>query len=147
MIVGAFAFSFFVFGGKSRDTSKFFGVLSLAMLFIYLSLELNTFLNFKAPLFRTGGISILWGLFGLSFVLGGIIKNMKALRYAGLILFTVVVLKVFLSDLSNLSQLYRIIAFLGLGLVVLAGAFIYVRFKDFFNTEPQKKDLPDEKKN
>ncbi|MFA6290611.1 MAG: DUF2339 domain-containing protein, partial [Victivallales bacterium] len=147
MIVGAFAFSFFVFGGKSRDTSKFFGVLSLAMLFIYLSLELNTFLNFKAPLFRAGGISILWGLFGLSFVLGGIIRSIKALRYAGLILFTVVVLKVFLSDLSNLSQLYRIIAFLGLGLVVLAGAFIYVRFKDFFNTEPIKKDLPDEKKN
>ncbi|MFA6568448.1 MAG: DUF2339 domain-containing protein [Victivallales bacterium] len=147
MIVGAFAFSFLVFGGKSRDTSKFFGVLSLAMLFIYLSLELNTLLNLKAPLFRAGGISILWGLFGFSFILGGIIKNIKGLRYAGLVLFTVVVLKVFLSDLSRLSQLSRIIAFLALGLVVLAGAFIYVRFKDFFNTDIQKKDLPGEKKN
>ncbi len=147
MIVGAFAFAFFIFGGKNRDTSKFFGVLSLAMLFIYLSLELNTFLNFKAPLFRAGGISILWGLFGFSFVLGGIIKNMKGLRYAGLILFTAVILKVFFSDLSRLSQLSRIVAFLALGLVVLAGAFIYVKFKDFFNTETKTKDMPDEKKN
>jgi uncharacterized membrane protein len=147
MIVGAFAYAFFIFGGKSRDASKFFGVLSLAMLFIYLSLELNTFLNYKAPLFRAGGISILWGLFGLAFVLGGITRSIKGLRYAGLVLFTIVVLKVFLSDLSNLSQLYRIIAFLGLGLVVLAGAFIYVRFKDFFNIEPKKQDLTDEKKN
>jgi uncharacterized membrane protein len=112
-----------------------FAIFSIALLFIYLSLELNIFLNYKAPLFRAGGISILWGLFGFSFVLAGIIKSIKGLRYVGLILFTVVVLKVFLSDLSNLSQLYRIIAFLGLGLVVLAGAFIYVRFKDFFNTE------------
>jgi hypothetical protein len=143
MIVGAFAFAFFIFGGRSRDTSKFFGVLSLAMLFIYLSLELNTFLNFKAPLFRAGGISILWSLFGFSFVLGGIIRNIKGLRYAGLILFTAVILKVFFSDLSRLSQLSRIIAFLALGLVVLAGAFIYVKFKDFFKT----KDTPDEKKN
>ncbi|MCX6983829.1 MAG: DUF2339 domain-containing protein, partial [Lentisphaerae bacterium] len=124
-----------------------FAIFGLGLLFIYLSLELDTFLNFKAPLFRAGGMSILWGLFGFSFVLGGIVKNMKALRYAGLVLFTVVVLKVFLSDLSNLSQLYRIIAFLALGIVVLAGAFIYVRFRDFFNTETQKKDLPDEKNN
>lgn len=124
-----------------------FAIFGLGLLFIYLSLELDTFLNFKAPLFRAGGMSILWGLFGFSFVLGGIVKNMKSLRYAGLVLFTVVVLKVFLSDLSNLSQLYRIIAFLALGLVVLAGAFIYVRFRDFFNTETQKKDLPDEKNN
>ncbi len=122
-----------------------FATFGIALLFLYLSLELDIFLNYKAPLFRAGGISILWGLFGLSFVLGGIIKNVKALRYTGLILFTVVVLKVFLSDLGNLSQLYRIIAFLGLGLVILAGAFIYVRFKDFFNTEIQKKDLPGEK--
>jgi uncharacterized membrane protein len=124
-----------------------FAIFGLGLLFIYLSLELNIFLNFKAPLFRAGGMSILWGLFGFSFILGGIVKNMKALRYVGLILFTVVVLKVFLSDLSNLSQLYRIIAFLALGIVVLAGAFIYVRFRTFFNTETQKKDLPDEKKN
>jgi uncharacterized membrane protein len=116
-----------------------FATFAIGLLFIYLSLELNIFLNYKAPLFRAGGISILWGLFGFSFILGGIIKNIKALRYAGLVLFTVVVLKVFLSDLSLLSQLYRIIAFLGLGIVVLSGAFIYVRFKDSFNTE---EDLP-----
>ena len=165
ILVISMAFGYSLMKGKKaesgiiapeNDTGEFiprnfavamFAIFGLGLLFIYLSLELDTFLNFKAPLFRAGGMSILWGLFGFSFVLGGIVKNMKSLRYAGLVLFTVVVLKVFLSDLSNLSQLYRIIAFLALGLVVLAGAFIYVRFRDFFNTETQKKDLPDEKKN
>ena len=33
-----------------------------------------------------------------------------------------------------------------LGLVVLAGAFIYVRFKDFFNTDTKPKETEDEKK-
>ncbi|MFZ2656769.1 MAG: DUF2339 domain-containing protein, partial [Victivallales bacterium] len=146
LIVGTFAWAFTLFGGRTKDAAKFFGVLSLAMLFIYLTLELNTFLNYKAPLFRAGGISILWGLFGLSFILGGIIKDIKALRYAGLVLFTVVVLKVFFSDLSRLSQLSRIIAFISLGLVVLAGSFVYVKFRESFNTDSKPREAKDEKK-
>ncbi|HCE42324.1 MAG TPA: hypothetical protein DET40_02100 [Lentisphaeria bacterium] len=146
LIVGTFAWAFAILGGRTKDTAKFFGVLSLSMLFVYLTLELNTFLNYKAPLFRAGGISILWGLFGLSFVLGGIIKEVKALRYAGLILFTVVVMKVFFSDLSRLSQLSRIIAFISLGLVVLAGSFVYVKFRESFNTDSKSMETSDEKK-
>jgi uncharacterized membrane protein len=140
MIIGAFAYSFFLLGGKTKDTARFFGVLTLSMLFIYFTLELNTFLNYKTPQFRAGGLSILWGLFGLAFVLGGIRKNITAVRYAGLLLFTVVVLKVFFSDLGRLSQLSRIIAFISLGLVVLAGSFIYVRFKDSFRIGPKQEE-------
>lgn len=117
-----------------------FGTLSLVMLFVYTTLELNTFLGDKAPGFQSGGISILWSLYAIAFVLSGILKDSKALRYSGLTLFVIVVAKVFFSDLSRLDQLYRIIAFIVLGVIILGGAFVYVRFKDFFETGEEKKE-------
>ncbi|HPN84648.1 MAG TPA: DUF2339 domain-containing protein, partial [Victivallales bacterium] len=142
MIAGAFAGAFALFAGKSKNVAGFFAVLCLSILFGYSTLELNTFLAYKAPLFRAGGISILWGLFALSFVLSGIKKNVKALRYAGLLIFTIIVFKVFFSDLSRLSQLYRIIAFISLGLLVLAGSFIYIKFKDSFKIGDKNEKNP-----
>lgn len=122
---------------------QMFGTISLSLLFFYTTFELNTFLADKAPGFQAGGISILWSLFAIAFVLTGILKDSKALRYSGLFLFLVVVVKVFFVDLRSLDQLYRIIAFVVLGLIILAGAFVYVRFKDFFATEEVKEEKND----
>ena len=143
--VAALFFAFMVTRRKADGGAGLFGVLSLALLFLYLTLEVNTLLAWKLPEARAGGVSILWGLFAGAFVLGGIMKKTKELRYAGLALFLIVVLKVFLSDLSRLSQLYRIVAFLILGLLVMAGAVIYVRFKESFETVPTGK-TDDEKR-
>jgi uncharacterized membrane protein len=45
----------------------------------------------------------------------------------GLCLFGVVGLKVFLVDLAMMEPLYRIVAFLILGVLVLGGAYRYLR--------------------
>ena len=37
--------------------------------------------------------------------------------------------------MSQLSQIYRIVAFILLGIVVLAGSFIYLKFRQNFTTE------------
>jgi uncharacterized membrane protein len=123
---------------KQKKIAEIFGVGAIGLLFIYLTFELNTFLSCYVPDFRAGGISILWGLFALSLIIAGIFKRMKELRYAGLILFTVTALKIFLSDLAHLSPIYRIVAFIILGLAMLGGAFIYIRFKEVFDTEKGK---------
>ena len=51
------------------------------------------------------------------------------MRYLSLTLFTVVGGKVFFSDLAQLDPIYRIIAFLILGVIVLCGSFIYLKYR------------------
>ncbi len=106
--------------------------IALVLSFVCLSLELNTFLQAFVPNLRPGGISILWTLFALGLILGGIRLEDRDTRYVGLGLFTVVAFKVFLVDLASLDPFYRIVAFLLLGLLLLCGAFIYVRYRQSF---------------
>src|SRR5205823_549342 len=96
---------------------------------ISMTLELNTFLNYYLPEFEAGGLSILWSLFALGFIVSGIWKQVRALRLVGLGLFAVVACKVFLIDLARLDPFYRIIAFIVLGMLVLSGSFIYLKYR------------------
>ena len=102
------------------------------MLFVFLTLELNTYLYHYVPGFRSGGISILWSVFSLGLVLAGIWKNLAPLRLVGLGLFAVVAWKVFFVDLKSLDQMYRIIAFLLLGVLILSGSFVYLKYRHAF---------------
>jgi uncharacterized membrane protein len=117
--------------------SRLAGALALGLTFVCLTLELNTFLHEFVPDLRPGGISILWSLFALGLILGGIRREDSTARYVGLGLFTVVGLKVFLFDLANLDAFYRIVAFLLLGVLLLCGAFVYLRYRQsFVNRQP-----------
>lgn len=116
-------------------------IAGLGMLFLYTTLELNSFLKHYVENLRSGGISILWTLFALAFLLRGIGKNIKALRYVGLILFGVVTWKVFFVDLAQLDQLYRIVAFIVLGVLVLCGSFLYLRSRSTFATQDDATDV------
>ena len=63
---------------------------AVAMLFVFLSLEVNTFLFHYVPGLRAGGVSILWSIFALALIVAGIWKDIRAVRYVGLALFAVV---------------------------------------------------------
>jgi hypothetical protein len=76
------------------------------------------------------------------FLLHGIGRNIKLMRYAGLALFLIVTWKVFFIDLARLDQLYRIVAFIALGVLVLCGSFLYLRSRSAFSTE--KSGTPDQ---
>ncbi|MEI8020147.1 MAG: DUF2339 domain-containing protein [Schlesneria sp.] len=117
---------------RDFDAAVIFGVLGMGTLFVFLSLELNTFLSVYVPGLRSGGVSILWSVFAFSWLLQGIWRNVRPLRYAGLSLFAVVIWKVFFSDLAQLDSFYRIIAFIVLGVMVLAGSFIYLKYRETF---------------
>jgi uncharacterized membrane protein len=66
-------------------------------------------------------------LFGAILLAGGFARRSAFLRWQGLILLAVSVGKVFLVDISALSQGYRILSFLGLGALLLAVSFVYQR--------------------
>lgn len=106
--------------------------LAIALGFVFVTLESNTALARFAPTLRAGGVSIVWTVFALGLIVAGIAHRIGALRKVGLALFTVVGFKVFLVDLAALDPLYRIVAFLVLGVLTLFGAFLYLRSEAIF---------------
>lgn len=133
-LVGFFGVAYMFLAGRAsaRSAGTFFGFCGLGLLFIYLTLEVNSFLHTYVDGLRSGGISILWSLFALGLILRGIAKNIRPVRYLGLSLFAIVAWKVFFVDLSRLDQFYRIIAFILLGILVLSGSFVYLKYRETF---------------
>lgn len=72
-------------------------------------------------------ISIFWGLFAIATVCAGFRWPMPMLRYFGLGLFGVTLLKVVAVDMSQVEFGYRILSFMGLGLLLLATSVLYGR--------------------
>ena len=62
----------------------------------------------------------------------GLRRGSGALRGVALALFVICAGKVFFHDLENLKALYRVLAFCGLGVILLVGAVFYIRFRDRF---------------
>jgi uncharacterized membrane protein len=126
----------------ARPISLLAGYGGLALLLFYLTLEINTALGHFAPASRSGGITVLWGVYALALLITGLQRTVRGLRYAGLALFGLVIFKVFGHDLAHLDAFYRIIAFIVLGLILLGAAFIYVKFRQRFQSEPPKGGQP-----
>ena len=139
-IIAVISYTYFVLAKNKLEGAKLFAVSALSLFFIYTTLELNTFLYNYMPNFKAGGISLLWGLFAISFIFCGIKRNIKPMRYTGLLLFLICALKVLIFDLSQLSSLYKIFAFIALGIFILIGAFIYVKFVESFSTKTDELD-------
>jgi uncharacterized membrane protein len=141
-LVAFFVLAFFRFAGPRRPAhlTDLAGWLAISLTFVFLTLELNTFLSQYVPALRAGGISILWSLFALGLIVGGIHKRVGPLRLTGLGLFTIVGFKVFFSDLASLDQFYRIVAFILLGVLILCGAFLYLKYRQTFASELGTKD-------
>ena len=114
------------------DMRQWLGSAALMLLFVFLSLEINSLLYQYIPGLRSGGVSILWSVFGLALVFSGIQYQVSRLRLAGLALFALTAWKVFFIDLARLEQIYRIVAFLVLGILALGGAFFYMRYQQTF---------------
>lgn len=126
----------------ARDAGTVMGIAGIGMLFLYTTLELNSFLKHYVENLRSGGISILWTLFALAFLVRGIARNNRPMRYTGLALFVIVTGKVFFFDLARLDQLYRIVAFIILGVLVLCGSFLYLQARHKFETQSDEPGEP-----
>ena len=109
--------------------------LALGMvLFIALTVEVSSFFYDYLLQARFAAISVLWTLFSVVLMLLGFRKNAAVLRKIAFGLFLVVVLKVFLFDMSNFSTPYRIISFIILGLMLVGTSYLYYRYKDHIIT-------------
>jgi uncharacterized membrane protein len=74
-------------------------------------------------------LSAVWSLAGLGALVYGLLRDDRRFRLGGLALLTVAVFKVFFYDLAELESIYRVLSFIALGLLLLAGAFAYQRVR------------------
>lgn len=82
------------------------------------------------------GLSILWASLGvLAFVIG-LVKLGVLARSFGLALLALATLKVFIYDLASLDASYRVLSFIGLGVILLASSYAYQHFMPLFERQP-----------
>jgi uncharacterized membrane protein len=74
-------------------------------------------------------LSVFWTVTGLGAVVWGLVRDSAPVRLGGLALLGVAIAKVWTYDLSELDELARVLSFVGLGLLLLVGAFAYQRIK------------------
>ncbi len=104
-------------------------VAAASMLFLYGTYEIAAGVAAYFEGLESGAVSIWWSLFAIALIALGMGKSQRWIRAAGLLLFVVVTYKVFFSDLSELNAFYRVIAFVILGLVIISGSVLYLRFR------------------
>jgi uncharacterized membrane protein len=75
-------------------------------------------------------LSIAWVLAGAALFAIGLWRRIATVRRLGLALLTLATVKVFVVDLSAVDVAYRVLSFLGIGLVLLASSFLASRFRD-----------------
>ncbi|HYD17313.1 MAG TPA: DUF2339 domain-containing protein [Patescibacteria group bacterium] len=110
------------------------GGFTLALLFFFVTIQVRQFFH-GADLRSTPttdaeiyAYSAVWLLLGAGLLLLGTLKKNKPLRVASLLVMTFTVGKVFLYDIDELTGLYRVFSFMGLGLTLLALSWFYTRF-------------------
>jgi uncharacterized membrane protein len=74
-------------------------------------------------------LSAFWSVVGLASLVYGLVRDDRRFRIAGLGLLGAAIVKVFFHDLAELDEIYRVLSFIALGLLLLAAAFAYQRIR------------------
>jgi uncharacterized membrane protein len=74
-------------------------------------------------------LSAFWSVTGLAALVYGLLRDERRFRLGGLALLGIAIVKVFLYDLASLDEIYRVLSFIALGLLLLASAFAYQRIR------------------
>jgi len=97
---------------------------------------------------RQATLSVGYALYALALLAVGIVRRRALLRWLALGILVGTIAKVFVYDLSKVEAIWRILSFLGLGLLLLAGSLLYHKYRRvlFGNPadEPPKKEASDD---
>ncbi len=102
---------------------------------LLVSVEITSYFHVReaeqatADLARGMSLSLAWGIYGTGLVIAGIVGRYRPIRYLAILLLALTAGKLLIVDLSELGGAYRIIGFLGMGALLLLGAYLYQRYK------------------
>ena len=83
------------------------------------------YLSSQAHLYEQMMLSLAWGSYGALLILLGMRHSYAPVRYIGMTILAVTVLKVFFYDLWELGGIYRVIGFLGFGVLLVLVSYLY----------------------
>jgi len=72
-------------------------------------------------------ISLAWAVYATLLVVVGLRRPYKPIRYLGIAIFAVTMLKVVVIDLAELERVYRVLSVVGLGVMLLLTSYLYER--------------------
>jgi len=75
-------------------------------------------------------LSVVWAAYAGALLVIGFWRRFQALRFAALGLFGITALKLVLVDIAGVKQLYRVVSFLVLGVLMIAAAYLYHRLEE-----------------
>lgn len=108
---------------------------------VLLSIELDHVLvmaGVPVTLSHRVGYPILWGLTGFGLIAWGLRSRLVAPRFGGLALFSLILLKLFLFDIREVSAGGKIAAFISLGVLLLVISFMYQRIRKLLTDQEDK---------
>jgi uncharacterized membrane protein len=130
-----------------RIAPTLFDSLGMILTFLLLNIEIADYFSigptltfsFSGNFARDMTYSIAWALFAFALLLAGMRQKTRWVRYAGVALLVATLAKLFLHDLGNLNQLYRIGAFIGVAVILIVASFVYQRFLVLKMEKPAEK--------
>ncbi|HMR87318.1 MAG TPA: DUF2339 domain-containing protein [Saprospiraceae bacterium] len=105
-------------------------------MWVILSNELLTWMDINdvADSFKLG-MSILWGIVALLYIVFGLWKGKKHIRIFAIVLFAITLLKLFFYDISHLGTIAKTIIFISLGILLLITSFLYNKYNNLTDVE------------
>lgn len=124
---------------RHRNAPQVLG-LAIFLLWLLLTQEVQVLAKTLLPDFSDGLVTLTWTVFALSLLFSGIRNRGRYLRWSGLVLCGLAVIKLLLFDLSELETLYRIIAFILTGVLLVFGSFLYLSYRHLFQEDDGRQD-------
>ena len=105
---------------------------SSALTFLVVTVESYWFGYEYLPSLRDGFVTIVWAVVASALLAAGIVRRSKAARLSGLGILAASVVKLLLFDTASLATPGRVGVFAAVGVLLIVGAFLYLRFRTVF---------------
>ena len=137
VILALYGVQYLISKAKLRDDEKnlptLFNIAGTFLLTISLAVEI---LDSEGLLAAFSGdvriviLSVVWAVEAVVLIVVGFVNRSSSLRYLGLLLFGITVMKILIVDLSFIETIYRTIVTIIVGLIALGASFAYVKNKE-----------------
>lgn len=133
-----------------EDAGKPLSVLLTIAILVFLSTEIQqiyvmagyngTNVSILKNQYSKSGLTVLWALSSFALMWLGMKHQNKTLRIISLGLFSIVLLKLFIADISGISEGGKILAFILLGVLLLTVSFMYQKLKKIIIDDKKDKE-------
>ena len=108
--------------------------------FVYFTVEAWLFGRVFVPELKTGSVTIAWTALAFAGLFAGIVRRVKLARTLSLSLLGVSVAKLLFVDTAHLATPSRVALFALTGVVLLIGAFLYIKYQNLFADDADGKE-------